>query len=67
VPKGSNLPIAELFLRKYGMQAGTIVGSGSFVRITCRPTTPPALGSRQIFTHCIYVFQTFCALLMQSG
>jgi CO/xanthine dehydrogenase Mo-binding subunit len=30
-PDGSNLPIAELFRRKYGMQAGTIVGSGSFV------------------------------------
>jgi len=30
-PEGSNLPIAELFRRKYGMQAGTIVGSGSFV------------------------------------
>jgi CO/xanthine dehydrogenase Mo-binding subunit len=31
VPAGSNLPIAEIFRRKYGMQAGTIVGSGSFV------------------------------------
>ena len=31
VPTGANLPIGELFQRKYGMQAGTIVGSGSFV------------------------------------
>jgi hypothetical protein len=31
VPEGSNLPLAELFRRKYGMQAGTIIGSGSFV------------------------------------
>jgi CO/xanthine dehydrogenase Mo-binding subunit len=31
VPPGANLPIAELFRRKYGMQAGTIVGSGSYV------------------------------------
>jgi CO/xanthine dehydrogenase Mo-binding subunit len=31
VPAGTNLPIAEIFQRKYGMQAGTIVGSGSFV------------------------------------
>ena len=31
VPAGTNLPIAEIFRRKYGMQAGTIVGSGSFV------------------------------------
>jgi CO/xanthine dehydrogenase Mo-binding subunit len=30
-PAGSNLPIAELFRRKYGMQAGTVVGSGSFI------------------------------------
>jgi CO/xanthine dehydrogenase Mo-binding subunit len=31
VPPGANLPVAELFRRKYGMQAGTIVGSGSYV------------------------------------
>jgi CO/xanthine dehydrogenase Mo-binding subunit len=31
VPPGTNLPIAEIFRRKYGMQAGTVVGSGSFV------------------------------------
>jgi CO/xanthine dehydrogenase Mo-binding subunit len=31
VPAGTNLPIAEIFQRKYGMQVGTIVGSGSFV------------------------------------
>jgi CO/xanthine dehydrogenase Mo-binding subunit len=31
VPTGTNLPIAEVFRRKYGMQAGTVVGSGSFV------------------------------------
>src|SRR5438874_12470835 len=33
---GTDLPLAELFRRKYGMQAGTIVGSGSH---------PPSLGS----------------------
>jgi CO/xanthine dehydrogenase Mo-binding subunit len=31
VPSGTNLPIAELFRRKYGMQAGTVVGSGSYL------------------------------------
>jgi CO/xanthine dehydrogenase Mo-binding subunit len=31
LPEGSNLPIAELFRRKYGMQAGNIVGVGSFM------------------------------------
>ncbi|MBV9150441.1 MAG: molybdopterin-dependent oxidoreductase, partial [Alphaproteobacteria bacterium] len=31
VPPGSNLPVPELFRRKYGMQAGTVVGSGSYL------------------------------------
>jgi CO/xanthine dehydrogenase Mo-binding subunit len=31
LPAGSNLPVPELFRRKYGMQAGNIVGVGSFV------------------------------------
>ena len=31
VPPGANLPVGELFRRKYGMQAGTIVGSGSYL------------------------------------
>jgi CO/xanthine dehydrogenase Mo-binding subunit len=31
VPAGTNLPIAELFRRKYGMQAGTVIGSGNYL------------------------------------
>jgi CO/xanthine dehydrogenase Mo-binding subunit len=31
LPPGSNLPWPELFRRKYGMQAGNIVGVGSFI------------------------------------
>jgi len=31
LPEGSNMPLPELFRRKYGMQAGNIVGFGSFV------------------------------------
>src|SRR5690348_9837351 len=31
LPPGSNIPVAELFRRKYGMQAGNVVGVGSFV------------------------------------
>ena len=31
LPAGSNMPVTELFRRKYGMQAGNIVGFGSFV------------------------------------
>jgi CO/xanthine dehydrogenase Mo-binding subunit len=31
LPAGSNVPIAELFRRKYGMQAGNIVGVGDYI------------------------------------
>jgi len=31
LPEGSNVPLPELFRRKYGMQAGNIMGFGSFV------------------------------------
>ena len=31
LPEGSNVPVTELFRRKYGMQAGNVVGFGSFV------------------------------------
>ena len=30
-PEGSNIPIAELFQKRYGMQAGNVIGTGSFV------------------------------------
>jgi CO/xanthine dehydrogenase Mo-binding subunit len=30
-PPGRNVPLAELFRRKYGMQAGNIIGTGSFI------------------------------------
>jgi CO/xanthine dehydrogenase Mo-binding subunit len=30
VPPGSNLPLSELFQKKYGMRAGNIIGSGAF-------------------------------------
>jgi CO/xanthine dehydrogenase Mo-binding subunit len=40
-PEGSNIPVGELFKKKYGMQAGNIVGSGSY-----KPDyTPPAPGT----------------------
>ncbi|MFL6306122.1 MAG: xanthine dehydrogenase family protein molybdopterin-binding subunit, partial [Candidatus Sulfotelmatobacter sp.] len=29
-PNGSNVPIAELFQRRYGMQAGNVIGTGIF-------------------------------------
>ena len=31
LPPGSNLPIADIFKKRFGMQAGTIVGSANFV------------------------------------
>ncbi|HEX9466706.1 MAG TPA: molybdopterin cofactor-binding domain-containing protein, partial [Alphaproteobacteria bacterium] len=31
LPPGTNVPVTELFKKKYGMQAGNIVGTGSFV------------------------------------
>ena len=31
LPEGSNVPVAELFQKKYGMQAGNIVGVGSYM------------------------------------
>src|SRR5215813_9798855 len=40
-PEGSNIPVAELFKKKYGMQAGNIIGSGSY-----KPDyTPPQPGT----------------------
>jgi CO/xanthine dehydrogenase Mo-binding subunit len=40
-PEGSNTPVGDLFKKKYGMQAGNIVGSGSY-----KPDyTPPAPGT----------------------
>jgi CO/xanthine dehydrogenase Mo-binding subunit len=31
LPEGSNVPVAELFQRKYKMQAGNIIGLGSYI------------------------------------
>jgi len=31
LPEGSNVPVAELFQRKYRMQAGNIIGTGSYI------------------------------------
>ena len=31
LPPGANTPVAEIFRRKYGMQAGNVIGSGSFI------------------------------------
>jgi CO/xanthine dehydrogenase Mo-binding subunit len=31
VPEGSNVPVAELFQKKYKMQAGNVIGTGSYI------------------------------------
>jgi CO/xanthine dehydrogenase Mo-binding subunit len=31
VPEGANIPVAELFVKKYKMQAGNIIGTGSYI------------------------------------
>jgi CO/xanthine dehydrogenase Mo-binding subunit len=31
LPPGSNVPVAEMFRKKYGMQAGNVIGVGSFI------------------------------------
>src|SRR5882672_5397046 len=30
-PEGSNIPVAELFQKRYGMQAGNVIGTGAFM------------------------------------
>ncbi len=42
VPEGSNLPIPEIFRRRYGMQAGTVIGGGSYIPAYAPPD--PATG-----------------------
>ncbi len=39
MPSGSNVPLAELLRRKYGMQAGNIIGAGSFIPDYEKPDT----------------------------
>jgi CO/xanthine dehydrogenase Mo-binding subunit len=42
-PEGSNIPISELFQKKYGMQAGNVIGTGTY-----KPDyVPPAPGTGQ--------------------
>jgi CO/xanthine dehydrogenase Mo-binding subunit len=31
LPEGSNVPVAELFVKKYKMQAGNVIGTGSYI------------------------------------
>jgi CO/xanthine dehydrogenase Mo-binding subunit len=46
VAPGSNLPIAELFRRKYGMQAGNIVGFGSYMPDYQKPDIETGLSDK---------------------
>jgi CO/xanthine dehydrogenase Mo-binding subunit len=46
-PPGSNAPIAELFRKKYGMQAGNVIGTGSFIP---KYKSPDAQGRSELVT-----------------
>jgi CO/xanthine dehydrogenase Mo-binding subunit len=42
LPPGSNAPVAEIFRRRYGMQAGNVIGTGTFMPTYASPD--PATG-----------------------
>ena len=42
VPEGSNIPVAELFQKRYGMQAGNVIGSGIYKPDYTPPDPAPA-------------------------
>jgi len=42
LPPGSNTPVADIFRRRYGMQAGNVIGTGSYVPAYASPD--PATG-----------------------
>ncbi len=42
LPPGSNAPVAEIFRRRYGMQAGNVIGTGTFIPTYASPD--PATG-----------------------
>ena len=45
LPPGRNVPLAELFRRKYGMQAGNIIGTGSFIPAYEKPDSKTGASS----------------------
>ena len=42
LPPGSNIPVAEIFQKRYGMQAGNVIGSGTFIPSYKSPDPKPA-------------------------
>jgi CO/xanthine dehydrogenase Mo-binding subunit len=45
IPEGANLPLSELFRKKFGMQAGNIIGTGTFIPSYVPPD--PATGQTE--------------------
>ncbi len=43
LPEGANLPLADMLRKKYGMQAGNIIGTGSFIPDYEKPDTTTGL------------------------
>jgi CO/xanthine dehydrogenase Mo-binding subunit len=48
LPEGSNVPAAEIFRKRYGMQAGNVIGTGSFMPAYASPD--PATGQSENVT-----------------
>jgi CO/xanthine dehydrogenase Mo-binding subunit len=46
LPPGHNISLAELFRRKYGMQAGNIIGTGSFIPAYEKPDPKTGASSK---------------------
>jgi CO/xanthine dehydrogenase Mo-binding subunit len=42
LPPGSNVPVADIFKKRYGMQAGNVIGTGSYIPTYASPD--PATG-----------------------
>jgi CO/xanthine dehydrogenase Mo-binding subunit len=45
LPPGSNYPVAELFRKKYGMQAGNVFGTGSYIPAYSSPDPQTGLSA----------------------
>jgi CO/xanthine dehydrogenase Mo-binding subunit len=45
LPPGSNVPVSEIFQKRYGMQAGNVIGAGSFVPSYKSPDPATGLSS----------------------
>ena len=45
LPPGSNVPVSEIFVKRYGMQAGNAIGTGSYIPSYASPDPATGLSS----------------------